>query len=64
MKSVKWVLLSLNPVGYVHVVVRQHTKTGIDYLGGGLASDIVDRFGDRLVECSNVVDNILCLYVK
>ena len=34
MKTVKWILLSLNLNPYTHIVVRQHTQQGIAMLGG------------------------------
>ena len=34
MKTVKWILLSLNLNPYTHIVVRQHAPQGITPLGG------------------------------
>ena len=64
MKSVKWVLLSLNLLPYTHISIRQHGRNGVVYLGGGRFSSVVERFGDRQIEDSCIIDNVLCIYVR
>lgn len=66
MKTVKWVLLSLNLNQYTHIVVRQHTPQGISFLGGSnKVSEILRRFGSLYVENSHITsDGILIMYVK
>lgn len=66
MKTVKWVLLSLNLNQYTHIVVRQHTPQGITPLGGSdKVSVILQRFGGLYVENSHITsDGILIMYVK
>lgn len=66
MKTVKWVLLSLNLNQYTHIVVRQHTSQGIAFLGGSdKVSTILRRFGNMYVENSHITsDGLFILYVK
>lgn len=66
MKTVKWILLSLNLNPYTHIVVRQHTPQGTAMLGGSdKVSEILRRFGDLYVENSYITsDGILIMYVK
>ena len=66
MKTVKWILLSLNLNPYMHIVVRQHTPQGIAMLGGSdKVSVILQRFGSLYVENSHITsDGILIMYVK
>ena len=66
MKTVKWVLLSLNLNPYTHIVVRQHTPQGIALLGGSdKVSVILKRFGDMYVENSYITsDGLFIMYVK
>lgn len=66
MKTVKWILLSLNLNPYTHIVVRRHTSQGIIPLGGSdKVSEILRRFGDLYVENSYITsDGILIMYVK
>lgn len=66
MKTVKWVLLSLNLNQYTHIVVRQHTPQGISMLGGSdKVSVILRRFGDMYVENSLITsDGLFIIYVK
>lgn len=66
MKTVKWILLSLNLNPYTHIVVRQHTPQGIAMLGGSdKVSEILRRFGNLYVENSYITsDGILIMYVK
>ena len=46
MKTVKWILLSLNLNPYTHIVIRRHTERGVDMLGGSdKVSVILQRFG-------------------
>lgn len=66
MKTVKWILLSLNLNPYTHIVVRRHTPQGITPLGGSdKVLEILRRFGDLYVENSYITsDGILIMYVK
>ncbi len=66
MKTVKWILLSLNLNPYTHIVIRQHTERGVAMLGGSdNVSDIMRRFGDRFVENSYITsDGLFIMYVK
>lgn len=66
MKTVKWILLSLNLNPYTHIVVRRHTQQGITPLGGSdKVSDILRRFGDMYVENTYITsDGLFIMYVK
>lgn len=66
MKTVKWILLSLNLNPYTHIVIRRHTERGVDMLGGSdKVSLILQRFGSLYVENSYITsDGILIMYVK
>lgn len=66
MKTVKWVLLSLNLNPYTRIVIRQHTVQGIVMLGGSdKVSVILKRFGDMYVENSYITsDGLFIIYVK
>lgn len=66
MKTVKWILLSLNLNPYTHIVVRQHTLQGITPLGGsGKVSEILRRFGNMYVENTYITsDGLFVMYVK
>ena len=66
MKTVKWILLSLNLNPYTHIVVRQHTPQGITPLGGSdKVSEILRRFGDMCVENTYITsDGLFIMYVK
>nr|DAW04680.1 MAG TPA: hypothetical protein [Inoviridae sp.] len=66
MKTVKWILLSLNLNPYTHIVIRRHTERGVDMLGGSdKVSVILQRFGSLYVENSYITsDGILIMYVK
>lgn len=66
MKTVKWVLLSLNLNQYSHIVVRQHTPQGVTPLGGSdKVSEILRRFGDMYVENTYITsDGLFVMYVK
>lgn len=66
MKTVKWILLSLNLNPYTRIVIRRHTEHGVNMLGGSdKVSDIVRRFGDMLVENSYITsDGLFIMYVK
>lgn len=66
MKTVKWILLSLNLNPYTHIVIRRHTERGVDMLGGSdKVSVILQRFGSLYVENSHITsDGILIMYVK
>lgn len=66
MKTVKWILLSLNLNAHTHIVIRQHTERGIAMLGGSdKVSEIIRRFGDRFVENSYITsDGLFIMYVK
>lgn len=66
MKTVKWILLSLNLNPYTHIVIRRHTERGVDMLGGSdKISVILQRFGSLYVENSYITsDGILIMYVK
>lgn len=66
MKTVKWILLSLNLNPYTHIVVRQHTQQGIAMLGGSdKVSEILRRFGNMYVENTYITsDGLFVMYVK
>lgn len=66
MKTVKWVLLSLNLNPYTRIVIRQHTAQGIVMLGGSdKVSVILKRFGDMYVENSHITsEGLFIMYVK
>lgn len=66
MKTVKWILLSLNLNPYTHIVIRRHMERGVDMLGGSdKVSVILQRFGSLYVENSYITsDGILIMYVK
>ena len=66
MKTVKWILLSLNLNPYTHIVIRQHTPQGIGLLGGSdKVSEILRRFGDMYVENTYITsDGLFIMYVK
>ena len=66
MKTVKWILLSLNLNPYTHIVVRQHTQQGIAMLGGSdKVSEILRRFGNMYVENTYITsDGLFVRYVK
>lgn len=66
MKTVKWILLSLNLNPYTHIVVRQHTQQGIAMLGGSnKVSEILRRFGDMYVENTHITsDGLFVIYVR
>jgi hypothetical protein len=66
MKTVKWILLSLNLNPYTHIVIRQHTECGVTMLGGSdNVSEIIRRFGDRFLEDSYITsDGLFIMYVK
>lgn len=67
-KSVKWVLLSLNMNDYTHICVRERMRLyppfgGYRYLGGGHPDKVIQRYGDRLVADSCILEDALILYV-
>ena len=67
-KSVKWVLLSLNFNECIRVFVRERMRLyprfgGYRYLGGGYVGDMIQRYGDRLVVDSCILEDALILYV-
>lgn len=67
-KSVKWVLLSLNFNEYTRVVVRERLRFyppfgGFRYLGGGYPGKVIQRYGDRLVADSCILEDALVLYL-
>lgn len=67
-KSVKWVLLSLNFNEYTRVVVRERMRLyppfgGFRYLGGGYPGKVMQRYGDRLVADSCILEDALVLYL-
>lgn len=67
-KSVKWVLLSLNFNEYTRVVVRERMRFyppfgGFRYLGGGYPGKVIQRYGDRLVADSCILEDALVLYL-
>ena len=62
--NLKWVLLSMNLANYTHVLVRKQGKNGFLYMGGGLASAIIDRFGNETVERSFIEKDNLVIYIK
>lgn len=64
MKNVRWVLLSLGLEEFTHVSIRRHKKNGIEYVGGGRVSDMINRYGDLIITDSWICDNILCIYVE
>lgn len=66
MKTVKWILLSLNLNPYTHIVIRRHTERGVDILGGSdKVSEILRRFGDMYVENTHITsDGLFVMYVK
>lgn len=66
MKTVKWILLSLNLNPYTHIVVRRHAPQGIAFLGGSdKVSEILRRFGDMYVENTYITsDGLFIMYVK
>lgn len=61
MKSVRWILQSLN-FDYAHVVV--YSKNGNFPLGGGTPGYVIKCFGDYLVVSSSIQDNILHLCIN
>lgn len=66
-KSVKWVLLSLNLCNYTRVCVRERIRPGFGgfaYLGGGYPGKVMQRYGDRLVTDSCIIEDALILYVQ
>lgn len=63
LKSVRWILLSLNPCGE-HITVRRKLKHGFCMLGGGSMAAVLERFGNEQVLCSAIVNNVLVLYVS
>lgn len=65
LKSVNWVLRSLNLMS-CHVVIRKRGKLlgQTETLGGGSVADVISRYGSMTVESTDVIDNILYLYVK
>lgn len=66
MKTVKWILLSLNLNPYTHIVIRQHTERGVAMLGGSdKVSEILRRFGNMYVENTHITsDGLFVMYVK
>lgn len=62
--TVKWVLMSLNLNEYTHVSIRRHLYHGMDYLGGGSVGSVLARFGNKEIEDSYIVDNVLVIYVR
>lgn len=65
MKTVKWILLSLNLDEYTHILVRRHSSGGAETLGGGNVSSVLSRFGNLYVTDSSVRnDGIFVLFVR
>ncbi len=65
LKSVKWVLQSLNCCEYCHILVRRKGRLfgQTETLGGGSAHSIIRRFGSELVYTTEVVENSLVIYI-
>lgn len=65
MKSVSWVLRSLNLMD-CHVVIRKRGKYfgQTETLGGGSVGSVISRFGSMSVVSSDVIGNVLYLYVE
>lgn len=64
LKTVRWVLYSLN-LCCCHVSVRQKNKQGlIKYLGGGSMDSVINRFGAMYVIESYIVDDVLIMFVR
>lgn len=62
--TVRFALISLNLNNYCHVSIRHRLDAGMEYLGGGTVASVLSRFGDKEIEDSCIIDNILVIYVK
>lgn len=47
-----------------HVVVRRKAGRSIEYLGGGLVSKVISRFGDNNIVKSQFIDGVFVIYVE
>ena len=61
--TIKTTLEAIGLVEWQRVSVRRKTKNNIEYLGGGIVSNITRRFGDRTIIKSQFSDGILVIYV-
>lgn len=62
MKTLKGVLKAMNFKGQISL--RRRIFRDVVYIGGGLSNDLIDRFGNYRIECMEVIDNVLIIYVN
>lgn len=62
--TVRFALISLNLLPYSHISIRKHGERGVEYLGGGSFSSVLERFGNEIIEDSVIIDNILVIHVR
>ena len=62
--QIKQVFEILNLQPWVRISVRQHSPTGVIYLGGGHVDRVIRRFAEKEIVDTSVIDNILVIHVK
>ena len=62
MKILKVVLKAMNYHG--HISLRRKIFHGTEYIGSGNAERIIEKFGGYQVECMEIIDNVLIIYVN
>lgn len=62
--TVKLALECMKFDDYTHIVVRERCIGSMEVLGGGYKNKVIDRYGDKRVARSSVVNGILFLDVK
>lgn len=61
MKTLKALLLALKFKG--HISLRRRSFYGLQYIAGGNPENLVARYGGYKVVGSEVIDNVLIIYV-
>lgn len=62
--TVKFALESMGFLPYTHIIVRERDSSGITPLGGGYLEKVLRRYGDREIERSTIVGEILYIDLK
>lgn len=62
MKMLRYILKDMNYRG--HISIRRRLFQETQYIGGGTSEYLIDRYGGYRVECMEVVDNVLIIYVN
>lgn len=48
----------------VRISIRRKIPHSVEYLGGGYADSVIRRFGSMVIVDSNIIDNVLVIYVE